>query len=151
MVLKGKAYWAKITGDPAPGYDGSTLEWSLDVGNLSESTVKTLKGLGVKSERIKNKGDDRGDFITLKRRALKRDGRENKPIRIVDRTKAPWDTDKLIGNGSKINVSYDMFDAGFGPSPVILAVQVVEHVPYAGPDDGFSTYDENGDEESWDE
>src|SRR4051812_34403485 len=108
LIQGGKAYWAKVVGNPVPGYDKTKKEWSFDLA-LGGATIdgqdatKALRSLGL-GRYIKNKADDRGDYIHMKRKALKADGSASTPIRIVDHHNEPWDT-RLIGNGSTLNVS----------------------------------------------
>ena len=105
-LIQGKAYWFRAQGQPHPGFDKSdpkAAEWSFDLA-LTPETKAELIANGIKSA-IKNKNDDRGDFITFKRRAYRKDGTPAKPIRVVDHHNALWDG-RPVGNGSTINVSY---------------------------------------------
>ena len=61
-VINGKAYWASIT-SPNTTFDSDGV-WTIDVGNLDEKNKKILESDGLV---VKNKGDDREDFITIKR------------------------------------------------------------------------------------
>ena len=148
-IITGNAHWAKVIGDPKPGYDGNSREWSLDVA-IDESTVEFFKEQGL-SKRIKNKGDDKGDFVTFKRKEFKFDGEtRNQPIRVVDHQKNPWPDDKLIGNGSKVAVNFGINDTRYGLHPTILALQVIDLVEYEGGDnEDFGTFNDDGTEESW--
>lgn len=133
-MIKAKAYYAKVIGKPKPGYDKTKLEWSLDAA-ISPDTKKLLIKQGI-GEYVKNKGDDRGDFITFKRPAMKADGTPAKPIRVVDNKGQPWDQNTFIGNTSTININYALNEkASGGIKPGLIAVQVWEHVPYV-PSDG---------------
>lgn len=146
-MLTAKAFYAKVVGKPHPGYDKSKYEWSLDACNLTAEAKKTLKAQGI-GDYIKNKGDDRGDFMTFKRPAMKSDGAPGKPIRVVDNKGQPWDQTKFIGNGSTVNINYAVNDkASGGSKPGIIALQVWEHVPYESSDDGFPVSE--GGTEDW--
>lgn len=132
-LIRGKAYWAKIVGKPTPGYDKSKLEWSFDL-SIDDETRKQLIKEGV-GDRIKNKGDERGDFITFKRPAKRQDGTDSKPIKVVDHHGNAWDR-RLIGNGSTLNVKFLINEYNAGPrvirKPAVLAVQVWDYVEYEG-------------------
>lgn len=141
-VIRGKAFWAKILGDPVPGYDPDQKEWTIDV-TVDDEARATLEELGL-GDKIKNKtdekpDDERGDFITFKRKALKSDGTEARPIRVVDRKKNEWPQDKLIGNGSEVFVQFAVNEWEYrgrsGVKPGIMSVMVVDHVPYESSDE----------------
>lgn len=151
MIINGICFWAKVVGAAQPGYDKTKKEWSIDV-SISKETKDVLVKEGLKSK-IKNKGDDRGDFISFKRKEVRNDGTLSKPIRIVDNAKREWDQTVLIGNGSEVNVSFMINDYEYngvaGKKPGLIAVQVVKLVPYEGGEyEEFATYDENG-TETW--
>ena len=61
-VISGKAYWASVT-NPNTTFDADGV-WTIDVGNLDKKAIAQLKDEGLT---IKNKGDDRGDFVSIKR------------------------------------------------------------------------------------
>ena len=58
-VITGTAYWAAIT-NPNTTFDSDGI-WSIDVANLDKKNLEMVKKDGLA---IKNKGDDRGDFVT---------------------------------------------------------------------------------------
>jgi hypothetical protein len=140
-MIQGKAYWAKVVGDPVKGYNPGEFEWSIDV-TVDANTKKQLKELGV-LDRVKDKADERGAFITFKRKSVKADGTPAKPIRIVDSDGKEWDGKTKIGNGSIVNVKFAVNEIpAFGGGkprlkPSILAVQVWDLVPYEGKGDDF--------------
>lgn len=151
MIIQGTAFWAKVVGPAQPGYDKTQKEWSIDVA-ISKEVKEQLVKEGLKAK-IKNKGDDRGDFISFKRKEIRADGTPSKPIRIVDGEKRDWDQKVLIGNGSTVNVSFMVNDYTYngaaGKKPGLIAIQVVKLVPYEGGDhEDFATYDETG-TETW--
>lgn len=146
-MLEAKAFYAKVVGKPKPGYDKTKLEWSIDAA-ISSDTRKTLIKQGV-GDYVKNKGDDRGDFITFKRPATKADGTPGKPIRVVDNRDQPWDQSVFIGNGSTVHIQYALNEkAAGGIKPGLIAIQVWKHIPYE-PKDGtmedFPIADGSGD------
>lgn len=159
LIQSGKAFWAKVVGNPVPGYDKTKKEWSFDLALKdatidSKDAVKELRSVGL-GRYIKNKGDDRGDFIHLKRNSMKKDPKDgtklvpSEPIRIVDHHNEPWGRD-LIGNGSTLNVS-----VGLNTNPgqngkeqtfmSPIAIQVWDHKTYT-PKDAFPTRESSNNE-----
>lgn len=147
LLIRGKAKWAKVIGDPVWGFEKTFKEWAIEV-EIDEETVAKLKAEGL-GDRVKDKGD--GPFVKFSRKELKQDGTPNKPIRIVDSKGNPWNGEK-IGNGSTVNVNFAINE--YKPkkfSMNILALQVWDHVPYNGGDfpvkeDGEDTA---GDQDDW--
>tara|TARA_R100000008_G_scaffold63740_1_gene40905 strand:+ start:1300 stop:1785 length:486 start_codon:yes stop_codon:yes gene_type:complete len=127
-VVKGNAYWASIT-SPNTTFDSDGV-WSIDVGNLDKKNIEIAKADGLS---IKNKGDDRGDFVTVKRKVRRKDGSMNKAPEVVDAQKRNM-IGTLIGNGSEVNVLYTTYEWEFkgrsGISADLRAVQVTNLVPY---------------------
>ena len=86
-VINGTAYWASVT-TPNTTFNEDG-EWKIDVGNLSESTIANLVADGLE-DRIKNKNDERGDYITLKRQVKnRRTGQANSAPDVMDAQKKP--------------------------------------------------------------
>lgn len=144
MLIRGKAKWAKVVGEPHWGYENKFKEWSLDV-YVDEATLAKLKAEGLGSK-IKDKGN--GPYITFKRKELKQDGTPNNPIRIVDHKGEPWDGRK-IGNGSVVNVNFAINEFGKNQKAAnILSLQVWEHVKF---DNEFPTREdgEAAGEDDW--
>lgn len=152
MIIQGKAYWAKVLGEPGWGYKNQYKEWSIDV-TLDAKTMKKLIAEGVAKDKIKNKGDDRGNFLTFKRRETKKDGNPAKPFLVIGPDgKTPWPQTELIGNGSVVNAKLILNENEDGTMrPSLLKLQVVEHVPYGDGED-FTDYTDGGEDgsETWD-
>ena len=127
-VISGTAYWAAIT-NPNTTFDSDGV-WTVDVANLDKKNLDMVKKDGLA---IKNKGDDRGDFVTVKRRVRRKDGSLNRAPDLVDGQKRTM-TNTLIGNGSKVNVHYTTYEWEFkgraGVSADLRAIQVVDLIPY---------------------
>lgn len=141
MLIRGKAKWAKIIGEPVWGFENKHKEWSIDV-YVDEETIHRLEMEGLK-DKLKDKGN--GSYMTFKRRELKQDGSNNQPIRVVDHHGEAWDPKKRIGNGSTVNVNFAINEYGKGQkSANILSLQVWDYVPYEGAE--FPVKD---DAESW--
>lgn len=126
-VISGTAYWTAVV-NPNTTFDSDGV-WSIDVANLDKKNLSTLE----KDElTVKNKGDDRGDFITIKRKVRRKDGTMNRAPDLVDGQKRTMT--KLIGNGSKVNVHYSTYEWEFkgnkGVGADLRAVQVTDLVPY---------------------
>jgi len=151
-VISGTAYWAAIT-NPNTTFDSDGV-WCVDVCNLNENNLETVKKDGLV---IKNKGDERGDFVSIKRKVRRKDGSLNRAPDLVDGQKRSM-TNTLIGNGSEVNVHYTTFEWEFkgrpGISADLRAVQVTNLIPYnTEADEAFDVVDgafvseENGDDD----
>jgi len=124
-VIEGTAYWTKLNQK-----DEYSNKYQMDIGNLSEETKELLKENGVK---LKNKDDDRGEFITP---------RSKFAVPVMDSNKEPFDSESLIGNGSSVkarvafNKSHPMVEK-YGTSLYLNKVQIVELVKYGNEDSDF--------------
>jgi len=96
-VISGTAYWASIT-SPNTTFDADGT-WSIDVGNLDADNKAIAEKDGLT---IKNKGDDRGDFVSIKRNVKRKDGNLNsapgvsadlKKVQVVDLVPYQGDAD----------------------------------------------------------
>jgi hypothetical protein len=129
-IISGKAYWTSIS------TPNDTFEpvWSLDV-SFDEASKATIQGLGLS---IKNKADERGDFVTIKRKVFRKDGSKNEQPALKDAHKNPMGN-TLVGNGSDVKVLFKPFDweyagkAGVGAD--LQAVQVVNLIPFGNDED----------------
>jgi len=130
MLIRGKAKWAKVLGEPVWGYENTYKEWSIDV-YIDKETCERLDAEGL-GDRIKDKGN--GPFIKFSRKELKADGKPNQPIRVVDHKGQAWNGAK-IGNDSVVNVNAAINEYKKGKFSLnILSLQVWQHVPYEGGD-----------------
>ena len=152
VYASGKVYWASIVGDQAlrPNYDGDAKEWSFEFEPNDTSFLKDhrlldrLKDPLAYAERLEQRGEDekakaaresaegRTDYILLKKPELDRDGNKNPPFNIYDDDNQPWGEDRLIGNGSEVDVKLSIVDWGPGKKKSIYckAIRVTNHVPY---------------------
>jgi hypothetical protein len=128
-VISGTAYWASIT-MPNTTFDADGV-YTIDICNLDEENIQIASQDGLE---IKNKGDERGDFITAKTKVRRKDGGTNSPPKVVDSKLNPMAPDVLVGNGSKVNVSYRPFEWSFGNrsgmSAGLNSIQVLDLVEY---------------------
>lgn len=131
-IIQGTAYWASIT-QPNTKFEPT---WCIDVANLDAKAKKILKADGL-ADKIKNLGDDRGDFIKITQKVEKRNGDIFEPPKVVDGMKRPF-TD-LVGNGSKVAVKYLVREWEYagksGTTADLKAVQVLEHIAYGDGED----------------
>ena len=132
-VISGTAYWASVI-TPNTKFDADGV-WTIDVGNLDDLNKKKAQKDGLT---VKNKGDEKEDFVTIKRKVRNNKGNLNRQPNVVDATKRLI-TETMIGNGSKVNVLYEPFEWNFGGktgvSADLRAVQVTELVPYTTEED----------------
>ena len=127
-IISGKAYWTKLNRK-----DEYSDKYQLDVGDLSDKSKEVLASHGVK---LKNKNDDRGEFITARTQYL---------VPVIDSDKKSIDRDTLIGNGSSVRVKVDFnknhpFAEKYGTSMYLKKVQVTELV-----EDAKDEFDEDDD------
>lgn len=127
-VINAPVKWASVQ---APN-ETYTPVWSVDV-VLDEKKAKELHAQGLPVKRDKD-----GDLILkIKKKVYRKDGTRNLPPKVVGPDKQPFL--ELIGNGSVCNVQYNTYPWTYaGSSGVgagLIAVQVVEHHPYAGQED----------------
>ena len=126
-IISGEAYWAHVmTPNTKFNPDG---EWTVEICNLDTTNKKIAEADGFT---LKNKGDERGDFVTLKQYARTQEG-TFRPMKVTDSQRNPFPTDKRVGNGSKVNASYfpkpyDQF--GGGVKGYLQGVQVLDLVEY---------------------
>jgi len=132
-VIAGTAYWASVI-TPNTKFDADGV-WTIDVGNLDDLNKKKAQKDGLT---VKNKGDEKEDFVTIKRKVRNAKGSLNRQPNVVDANKRLV-TETMIGNGSKVNVLYEPFEWNFGGktgvSADLRAVQVTELVPYSTEED----------------
>ena len=132
-VISGASYWASVI-SPNTKFDADGI-WTIDVGNLDDLNKKKAQKDGLT---VKNKGDEKEDFVTIKRKVRNNKGNLNRQPNVVDATKRLI-TETMIGNGSKVNVLYEPFEWNFGGktgvSADLRAVQVTELVPYTTEED----------------
>ena len=125
-VLSGKAHWASIANP------NTTFEpvYSIDLA-IEGDELNKARQLGLT---IKNKGDDRGNFVTIKRKQYRKDGSENKRPDLVDSNKNNMGN-TLVGNGSDVNVLFKTFEWEYagktGMGTELQKVQVTNLIEYS--------------------
>ena len=132
MILSGKSFWAKLE-TPMNNFDPSKPQWSIDVCQLDSANKKIAQDQGMT---LKNKSDDRGDYVTIKRNASKANGSPNSKPRLIDGDLNSMEG-VLIGNGSDVHVSFKTFPYKRGPVAGkngfdLSGVQVINLIAYSG-------------------
>ena len=136
--------WAKLE-QPIINVFNATPQWELQM--VTDSKQEADRWANELSLNVK---DLDGSFaVNLRRNAVKKDGSQNDPVRLVDAKKNPMDSRK-IGNGSKGNViiyqdNYD-FAGKTGVYTILAAVQVIDLVEFSGGSDiDFDIVEPDGD------
>ena len=133
IYLSGKCHYASIT-EPNTKFDPV---WSIQL-EVDKENRKLIEKAGLP---INNMDDERGDFVTIKRKVMRKDGSQRSAPRITDSQNNPWDG-KLIANGSKVNVKAIPFEWNYagksGVSADLAAVQVVDFIEYSDNRDDFA-------------
>ena len=123
MILRGQAFWPKVFEGSLTGDD---TKYQVDICHLDDDTVKKLEDSGL-TVRIHDpkKEHYKGTFISAK---------GNRPPKVFDAAKRPWNPKILIGNGSNVKISampYDWtYEGKAGRSLGLNQLMVVEHVEY---------------------
>jgi hypothetical protein len=128
--MTGITNWTKVLGNPVPNYNRDGNEWTFDF-TPDAAGVALIKELGI-ADKMRNKDDIRGKFITLKQREKQANGKNNDPITVVDARNRVWDPDVKIGNGSTVEVKFKVVDYGKGKPKGVYpqAIRILDLVPY---------------------
>ena len=137
FYITGKCHYASIT-EPNTKFDPV---WSIQV-EVTDDNREVVEKSGLK---VANKGDERGDFVTIKRKVHRKDGTERTAPLVMDSQNNRWNNDKKIANGSTVNVKaipYEWDYAGkSGISADLAAVQIVDFIEYSGNQQDFAPVD----------
>jgi hypothetical protein len=118
-VLRGQAYWACIR---KPNDMSGKLQ--MDIGNLDKASQALCSSHDIP---LKDKGDDRGKFITLK-------GNPEYLPRVTDSQNNQIPEPVSLGNGSKVKVPFKPYEWNFkgttGWSVGLNSIMVVEMVHF---------------------
>ena len=132
IYISGKCHYASII-EPNTKFDPV---WSIQV-EVNDDNRSVIEGAGLP---INNKDDDRGDFVTIKRKVLRADGSQRSAPFVKDSQNNPWNG-KLIANGSTVNVKATPYEWNYagksGVSADLAAVQVVDFIEYTRADQDF--------------
>jgi len=137
VYITGKCHYASIT-EPNTKFDPV---WSIQV-EINDDNREVVEKSGLK---VANKGDERGDFVTIKRKVHRKDGSQRNAPLVMDSQNNRWNNDKKIANGSTVNVKaipYEWDYAGkSGISADLAAVQIVDFIEYSGNQQDFAPVD----------
>ena len=137
VYITGKCHYASIT-EPNTKFDPV---WSIQV-EVNDDNREVVEKSGLK---VANKGDERGDFVTIKRKVNRKDGTQRNAPLVMDSQNNRWNNDKKIANGSTVNVKaipYEWDYAGkSGISADLAAVQIVDFIEYSGNQQDFAPVD----------
>lgn len=129
-----KCRWASVL-EPNTKFDPA---WEIEA-LLSAEQAEDFKTQGANPKK-----DEDGQWsLRFKRKThgQRKDGGtfEKEAPRCVDMHKEPFT--KLIGNGSTVNIVYGITKYPIGTQVDLVAVQVVDHVPYGGSTDPLAELD----------
>lgn len=108
---------------------------------VDDKTAESLEALGLhpsktKDGNLKTYEDFPGKVFKFKRKAVTKEGVELKPPVVVDAETNVVPADLLIGNGSKVEISANIYEYSFqgkkGLSAGLNGVQILELVEYKG-------------------
>ena len=137
VYITGKCHYASIT-EPNTKFDPV---WSIQV-EVNDDNREVVEKSGLK---VANKGDERGDFVTIKRKVHRKDGTQRNAPLVMDSQNNRWNNDKKIANGSTVNVKaipYEWDYAGkSGISADLAAIQIVDFIEYSGNQQDFAPVD----------
>ena len=154
MILRGRVAWAKVLGKASKGYDENEREWSIDFEPTAEGIQKYLNEGGSDFYLKQKENHPLETFIAFKRKEIKRDGTPAQPIKVLDSKGQPWDPDVKIGNLSVVEAKFALNGVTVGRAkrlkPSLIALRVVEHVPYEGKGNDSDFEDFVFDDENWD-
>ena len=140
-VISGKAYWAKVYTPQASKFNPEDFRYSIDVGNLDKKNIKIATDHGLEVKQDEREGGEKGNFITIRRYANKKDGSPNPKPKVVDASLSPMNSH--IGNGSDVNVQFRPYTYKNGSYKgkmgfSLETVQVTNLIEYIGTSDGSS-------------
>jgi hypothetical protein len=99
-------------------------KYQVDICNLSDKAVEALEELGLQ---VRNKGDEKGNFITVK---------SSNPIKVFFDRDIDEASPDMVGNGSKAKAAISFYDWSFrgkkGRSPSLKKLVVTDLQVYEG-------------------
>jgi hypothetical protein len=146
IIRNARVSWVKCDqNNPDLGFDGDSPAWSIDVEKPSEEIKKIwaankLGGLKTRKET----GDE---YLVIKRKAAPfKNGDQKESPTVVDGHLKPLDPN-LVGNGSIVNVQYNIYDWEFkgrkGKSADLSGIQVINLVAREGAISEFEMVDDS--------
>lgn len=127
-TIRGEAYYAKVLGNPVDNYNRDGKEWTIEL-KPDKNAIKVLKELKLDSRITKGENKDR---ILFRQKEKRPSGELNRRISVFDANDKPWPVDKLIGNGSIVDLKFKFTDYGKGKIPGVYpqAIRVLEYIEY---------------------
>lgn len=126
-VIKGEAFW--YTPDKTDQY--AEDKYTVTLGNLTTESQKLLDELEIPMKDAKEEWPDnekrheQGIFVKMK---------SDYPIKTLDASKNPWDTEVAVGNGSKASLVFFphnwKYKAKSGWKGIPTTIQITKHVAY---------------------
>lgn len=128
LILKGKAYWAELTKP-----NKFSQKYEIKLADLDPESVDALEKAKVELKTAKENQPFDGVYIVAK---------SKEPVKkVFDKFGNPWDMEKLIGNGSQVELAVNIYPWDFqgrsGMGVGLNAVKVVDLVEF-GKETGFS-------------
>ena len=134
IYVTGKAYYTQVY--KPNSYDRYSLDLVVDKVNAEKLKAAGLKPAITEEGQLKTYEGESGTVFRIKKNATKANGEIAKPIIVRDAYADPFD--KLIGNGSKVEVCLTTYEGKLksGKSYIssnLIGVQVIDLVPYEAP------------------
>lgn len=127
-TLRGTAYWAKVF---TPDDYNGVKTYKINIVPETPDDMQVFKNSGVRTQIKKNENNE--EFIVLKRPEIGKEMDDGtilgggQPL-VLDIEKKPFD--KLIGNGSLVEVLFTTFTSKMGIGHRLETVMVLKHIPY---------------------
>ena len=108
-MLTGRVYWFKGLGAPRMNDYENKRQWTFDL-EVTPEIRAWLKENGLLNKIRKTEDGelrvtpDGDNYLSFRKDELNKEGEKNKPWRVVGPDGSAWDSDTLIGNGSKCRV-----------------------------------------------
>ena len=126
-IIEGTAYWASLT---RPNEKFEPM-WRIDLA-VDDATAEDFKSQGISVGETVIDEQTISNIVRFKRKVSKANGDKNTQPTLVDANKEPLD--KIVGNGSKVNVMYKSYPWNFkgktGIGLDLQAVKVLDLVEY---------------------
>jgi len=157
MIITGKVYWAKIL-QPVDNFSKDGQEYSLDI-SVDAGTRAALAEVGLEDKirpavnpKTGKEHASETDYIKISVPTESRNGTALRAPQIKDMYGNEWNKEKLIGNGSLVDVMFNprkwTMGANSGVKPSLKGVRVVELVEVE-PAEQFEYADAPSAEEVW--
>jgi hypothetical protein len=126
-IIEGTAYWASLT---RPNEKFEPM-WRIDVA-VDDKTAEDLKSQGIAVGETVIDDQTISNIVRFKRKVSKANGDKNTQPTLVDANKVALD--KIVGNGSKVNVMYKPYSWNYknktGIGLDLQAVKVLDLIEY---------------------